>query len=409
MARFLSSMKKLVFLLAVLIGFFVINASAQSGRRVKTAPTPAPTPEPQNPEDYSESKPNNSRIILPPELSKDKKDKKSKKEAATPETQPTPQTTETVNDDDVVKVETNLITIPVSVYEKSGVYVGDLRQSDFKIFEDGKEQEIAYFGTSDQPFTVILLIDTSPSTSFKIEDIQNAATAFVDQLKIEDKVMVITFDESVHVLTDFTSNRQEIYKAIRRSSFGNGTSLYDAVETSLRKKLAKINGRKSIVLFTDGVDTTSYGASSTSTLRQAEEADSIIFPIYYNTFLENRGIGGGGGVMSTPPILQLPGGTGAPTSADYSRGRTYLQLLAETTGGKMFRAESTIGGLNAAFEGIAKELRSQYSIGYYPVETGTAGQRKQIKVRVNRSNVAIRARDSYIVGANEASTKKVSK
>ena len=91
------------------------------------------------------------------------------------------------------------------------------------------------------------------------------------------------------------------------------------------------------------------------------------------------------------------------------RGRGYLELLAETTGGKMFRAESTVGGLNAAFEGIAKELRSQYSIGYYPAEEGSPGQRKQIKVRVNRPNVAIRARDSYIVGANDTSTKKASK
>jgi VWFA-related protein len=91
---------------------------------------------------------------------------------------------------------------------------------------------------------------------------------------------------------------------------------------------------------------------------------------------------------------------------DFGRGRGYLELLAESTGGKMFRAESTIGGLNAAFEGIAKELRGRYSIGYYPAEAGDPGQRKQIKVRVNRSNVAVRARDSYIVGANDSSPKK---
>jgi VWFA-related protein len=136
----------------------------------------------------------------------------------------------------------------------------------------------------------------------------------------------------------------------------------------------------------------------------------MIFPIYYNTYLENRGIGGGGGVMSTPPIIgKPPGVTGMPTSADYTRGRVYLESLAQMTGGKMFRAESTVGGLNAAFSGIAKELRSQYSIGYYPTEEGTPGQRKQIRVRVRRQNVAVRARDSYIVGANETQTKKPSK
>jgi Ca-activated chloride channel homolog len=404
-------MKKTALIFAVLLGCFVICAPAQSGRKAKSAPTPEPTPQTQNPEDYSESKPNNSRIIFPNTTKEKKKPKESKKDSTTPaETQTAPQTSEPVNEEDVVKVETNLITIPVSVYERSGVYVGDLQQSDFKIFEDGKEQEIAYFGTSQQPFSVILLIDTSPSTSFKIEEIQAAAIAFVDQLRAEDKVMVIEFNSGVDVLTDFTNDRQQVYKAIRRTDFGNGTSLYDAVETSLRRKLGKIQGRKAIVLFTDGVDTTSGGASLNSTLEDAEEADSIIFPIYYNTFLENRGIGGStGGVMSTPPTIGFPQGNGAPTSADYARGRGYLEALANATGGKMFRAESTVGGLNAAFAGIAKELRSQYSIGYYPQEEGSPGQRKQIKVRVNRPNVAIRARDSYIVGANADSTKKQSK
>ncbi len=401
-------MKKSAILLAVLLGCFVIYTPAQSGRKTKVTPTPEPTPQSQNPEDYSESKPNNSRIILP-NSTKDKKSKKETSKKETAETPPAAQTGETVNEEDVVKVETNLITIPVSVYERSGVYIGGLQQTNFKIFEDGKEQEIAYFGTAEQPFTVILLIDTSPSTSFKIEEIQNAAITFVDQLRPEDKVMVISFDYGVDVLTDFTNERQKIYKAIRRTSFGGGTSLYDAVETALRKKLAKVDGRKAIVLFTDGVDTSSGRAGFNSTLEQAEEADSIIFPIYYNTFLENRGIGGSGGVMSTPPTIGLPQGNGAPTAADYARGRGYLQTLADMTGGKMFRAESTVGGLNAAFEGIAKELRSQYSIGYYPAEEGTPGQRKQIKVRVNRPNVAIRARDSYIVGSNDSSTKKASK
>ena len=401
-------MKKTALLIAVLLACLVVGASAQSGRRVKPEPTPVPTPQAPRPEEYSESKPNN--VILPPASEKKSKKEDKKKKNETPAkdtTETTAPTGETIGEEeDAIKIETNLITIPVSVYERSGVYVGGLRQADFKIFEDGKEQEIAYFGNTSQPFSVILLIDTSSSTTFKIEEIQDAAIAFVEQLNPEDKVMVISFDSGINVLTDFTNERQKIHKAIRQTNFGGATRLYDAVRTSLNKQLAKVAGRKAIVLFTDGVDTASM-ASDTKTLELAEEADSMVFPIYYNTFLDNRGLGGGGGVMSTPPII---GGVfGAPTSADYARGRVYLEALAQLTGGKMFRAESTVGGLNAAFEGIAKELRSQYSIGYYPAEEGTPGQRKQIKVRVNRANVAIRARDSYIVGAHEASKKKTSK
>lgn len=399
-------MKRLTIILLIIIGISSI-CLAQSGRRVTAAPTPTPQEVvvTQQPGGYSESAPNSSRSIsVSPSL---KKEKNSKKEPKT-QTQPAETTKpadSTGDDEDIVKVETNLITIPVSVYERSGNYVSNLKQDDFKIFEDGKEQEIAYFGRSEQPFTVILLIDVSPSTSYKIEQIQDAAKAFVDQLKPQDNVMVIEFDSSVSVLTELTNDRQKIYKAIRRTGFGNGTSLYEAVDFSLRKRLAKVEGRKAIILFTDGVDTTSMRASFDSTLREAEESDSVIFPIYYNTFFDNRGIGGGGGgVMSAPPTLGLPtmGGGGGNSSEEYMRGRAYLDGLAGSTGGKVFRPESTQGGLVTAFEGIADELRNQYSIGYYPQLAGEQGQRKQIKVRVNRPNLAIRARDSYIVGASGA-------
>ena len=169
------------------------------------------------------------------------------------------------------------MTIPVSVYDRNGLYIPGLLAKDFKIFEDGKEQQIAYFGTSDKPFSVILLIDTSPSTSYKIEEIRNAARAFVDQLKPADRVLVISFDLGVHVHGEMTSDRQAIYKAIDKADFGSGTSLYDAVDVALRKQLAKIDGRKAIVLFTDGVDTTSRRTYD-FTLDEAEESESLIFP-----------------------------------------------------------------------------------------------------------------------------------
>ncbi|MEJ7860120.1 MAG: VWA domain-containing protein [Pyrinomonadaceae bacterium] len=388
--------KKLV-ILCLLVFSVVVAASAQSGRKATASPTP--NVEVAQDSVYSESAPNKPRSINISPSAREKKDKKAKKE-----TKPqTPQTTiappvaaENVDEADVVKVETNLITIPVSVFDSNGLYIPNLRQADFKIFEDGAEQEIAYFGTSEKPFTVILLIDTSPSTAYKIEEIQSAATAFVNQLKPQDNVTVIEFDANVHVLTEATSDRQKIYKAIGKADFGDGTSLYDAVDFSLRKRLSKIEGRKAIVLFTDGVDTTSYKNDFDSTIKNAEEAEALIFPIYYNTFFDNRG----GGTSSTIPNL---GGilTGrGNTSGEYALGRKYLEELSAVTGGRIFRPEATPGGLTAAFEGIAEELRRQYSIGYYPQTEAKTGQRKQIKVRINRPNVVVRARDSYIVGAN---------
>jgi VWFA-related protein len=173
------------------------------------------------------------------------------------------------------------------------------------------------------------------------------------------------------------------------------TSLYDAVDFAVRKRLNGVEGRKAIVLFTDGVDTTSHKASYDSTLNEAEESDSLIFPIYYNTYLENRRRNSTG----FPDIFGMPStGIGASAS-EYALGKKYLEELAGYTGGRVFRPEATPGGLTAAFEGIAEELRRQYNIGFVPKDEGKPGQRKVIKVRVDRPNVVVRARDSYIVGA----------
>jgi VWFA-related protein len=384
-------MRSIIAVAIVLLAFGAF-AGAQSGRRVKPTPTPEKKVE-DSPTDYSESTPQPKRI-LPPSMIRG--DNSSSRDIKPPVTTETPQV---VNGDEIVKVDTDLVTIPVSVFDRSGLYIANLRQSDFKIFEDGKEQSIAYFGTTDQPFTVILLLDTSPSTEYKIEEIQDAARAFVDQLSPQDTVMVVEFAWNVHVLAEPTTDRQVLYKAIRKSDFGDGTSLYDAVDFSLRKRLNQIQGRKAIVLFTDGVDTTSRKSSYDKSLALAEESDSLIFPIYYNTYFDQRRR-----ISTMPPDIFYPppiitGGGGS--AEEYALGKRYLDDLAAYTGGRVFRPESTPGGLNAAFEGIAEELRRQYSIGFIPNDEGKPGQRKQIKVRVARPNVVVRARDSYIVGAQK--------
>jgi VWFA-related protein len=296
-------------------------------------------------------------------------------------------------DETAIKVDTNLITIPVSVFDRNGLYIPNIQQNEFKIFEDGVEQEIAYFGTSDKPFTVVLLLDTSASTRYRIDEIRAGAKAFVDQLKPQDRVMVVEFNERIRVLAELTNDRQALYKGIDRADFGDGTSLYDAVDQTLRKLVRDIEGRKAVVLFTDGVDTTSRKASYDTTLDQVEESDIMFFPIYYNTFIENRGSMPS---RSTFPQIILSG-VGL-SAGEYAVGKRYVEELAAYTGGRVFHPELTPGGLSRAFEGIAEELRRQYNIGYVPKSDGTPGQRKLIRVRVIRPNLVVRSRDSYIVG-----------
>lgn len=386
--------------LAAIIVCSIVSFSAaagQSGRRFeKPAAEPAADREELRPPDFSESasRPRSSDTLLGP-----------RRQPIAPNVQP-PASSQagaapTANDGEILKIETSLVTIPVSVFDRSGVYVTNLGQSDFKVYEDGIEQTITYFGTSDKPFTVVLLLDTSVSTIFRIEDIQNAALAFINQLKPQDRIMVVEFDEDINVLAEPTNDRARLAKAIRKADFGYGTSLYDSVNFVLRKRLQAVTGRKAIVLFTDGVDTTSHKSGYDSTLAFAEETDTLVFPVYYNTFKENID----GLVLPTGEKLPLP----PPTISEYVTGKRYLEKLAENTGGRVFRPESTPGGLTAAFEGIAEELRRQYNLGYVPIDDGKPGQRKQIRVRVNRPNLVIRARDSYTVGANRAADSPASR
>lgn len=372
----------------------VPSVYAQSGRNIEKSAKDSPIAASET-TDYSESKPQRRREAASPSSLRNVSDRGVSRNPIIQKSKSEGVRIEPANTDEVLTVDTSLVTIPVSVFDRNGLYIPNLLQSDFKIFEDDAEQEIAYFGTADKPFTVILLIDTSPSTAYKIDEIRTAAVAFVNQLKAEDRIMVIEFDENIHVLTEATGDRKKIYKAIGRADFGYGTSLYDAVDFSLRKRLSKIDGRRAVVLFTDGVDTTSDDAGYDTTLAFAEEANALFFPIYYNTFSDNS-FGNG------PP---LPGGRigsqiGTRTQ-DYDLGKKYLTELADYTGGRVFRPEATPGGLTAAFEGIAEELRRQYNIGYIPKEAGAAGQRKRIKVRVSRPNLVLRSRDSYIVGASQ--------
>jgi VWFA-related protein len=306
---------------------------------------------------------------------------------------------------DVIRVDTSLVTVPVTVIDRYGKYIPNLRRSDFHLFEDGQEQKIAYFATVDQPFTVILMLDTSGSTQFRLEDIQDAAITFVNQLKPDDSVMVMSFDDSIDVLVRPTKNRDAIERAIRRSRTGGGTRLYDAVSNVLRQQLKTISQRKAVVLFTDGVDTTSHRATYESTMREAEESDAPFYSVDYDT--SGMGLlspnGGGwplpgrrGGIILGIPVPR-PGGPGGPGASpgDYRRARTYLHELSENTGGRFYNGDS-LGGIAQAFAQIAEELGRQYSLGYYPKTLGQSGQRRQIKVRVNQADLVVKARDSYI-------------
>ena len=337
---------------------------------------------------------------------------------------------------DTLRVDTTLVSLPVSVMDRDGKFIPNLRKEDFHVWENGVEQQVAYFASTDKPFTVALVIDTSGSTKNKLEEIQDAAITFIEQLRPDDKVMVVSFNDKIRVLSEPTNDRYILREAIRETDAGSGTRLYDAVDLIINQYFNRIEGRKALVLFTDGVDTTSNRADYDSTLRDAEELDALIYPVEYDTYSDmadlgggwpgrhggrrggggsnNGGNGGSGSVIDDIFSIILGGGVtvgnggggggrrggghSGTSREEYERGDQYLHDLARVTGARLYNAEQQ--NLDFAFRSVAEELRRQYSIGYYPKTKPVAGERRGIRVRVNRPELVVRTRDSYIFQPN---------
>jgi VWFA-related protein len=441
-------MKK-IFAFIVLCSFAMAlmqTAGAQTRpRRVGSTPTqPQSQPQPQTQTDDASQ---TARPSRPPVLGGANRDPNEQKPETTSTKDAGP---EEVSEGDVVRVETTLVSIPVSVMDRDGKYIPNLTKDDFRVWENDVEQKVAYFASTEKPFTVALLIDTSGSTRDKLGEIQDAAIAFVEQLRADDRVMVVSFSDKIRILAQPTNDRNTLRSAIRQTEPGAGTRLYDAVDQVINQSFNRIEGRKAIVLFTDGVDTTSKHATYESTVRDAEELDALIYPVQFDTSADmglgwpgsggsRRGRngggsqggnnGGGGGLLDVLGVIlgggnngggnnggnypgggrngrrggggNWPGGGGSGASrSEYELADQYLQELARVTGARLYNAEQQ--NLDAAFRSVAEELRRQYSLGYYPKNAPRAGERRNVKVRVNRPELVVRTRDSYVFqpGAN---------
>ncbi len=237
-----------------------------------------------------------------------------------PEPAPEPSPAEIQDEEqqiETVKTDTNLVTVPVIAVTREGDYVPDLRQEEFSIAEDGEQQQIAFFATVSAPFRVVLLLDTSASTEQRLSSIKRAAAVFVEQLQSGDRVKVISFDNELRELCDFTNDRALLRNAIYKTVSGKGTRLYDAFELALAS-IKTIQGRKAVVLFTDGVDFHSDEATFDSSLHGLEEQGVIVYPIRFDTRAESERIARAAVEDSTSlptidSIRRNPGGGTAPT------------------------------------------------------------------------------------------------
>jgi Ca-activated chloride channel family protein len=312
---------------------------------------------------------------------------------------------------EVIKVYSNLVSVPVIVSDRLGRYIPSLQQRDFKLYDNDAEQNLSYFDAAQEPLNVALLLDTSRSTEGVLDDIKKAAKNFLKELRPQDRAIIISFDYAVQQLSPLTSDRKVLEQAIKKAEVGEyfGTLLNDAVMEATDRILRPVNGRKAIILLSDGEDAGSR-ISEDQLLAYASESDAMIYSIFYESslrgpfgrrrqFPRRGGIFGGGGPMGRrfPPRQGPDQGPGPDRRQRRDErnesGAEFLARLSEVSAGRYYQSDKT--DLKRTFALIAEELRNQYRLGFYPDALARDGSLHRLKVRVNKSDVAVRARSQY--------------
>ena len=349
-----------------------------------------------------------------------------------------PPKTPKIDDDEVVKVDTELVDVPVIVTDSTGKPVLNLKQSNFAVFEDGKTQEVSDFAATSAPFEVALLLDTSGSTRSDLQLIQRAAQIFIDSLRPGDRVSIISFKTAVDVdrkvaaaeiVSPLTGDRDALRFALERVSTSNGTPYYDGLMKVVDSVFAKapgddFRGRRALVALTDGVDSSSIadyeeareGLEKTGIVAYFVQVDTrpffeegLLGPCegetrfsaaqirrYYKSF------GSKANVEQTTNFCELGDFEKLAISKKlYEIANTEMTAIAKRSGGKVFPA-GDLNDARTAFRAVASEIGTKYSLGYYSSNGKRDGSYRKIRVELRGlpAGVQVRAREGYTAPTN---------
>lgn len=342
---------------------------------------------------------------------------------------------EEVDEGDIVRVDTQLVSVPAVVTDSNGRPLPGLGPQNFQIFEDGQPQVIANFGTAEAPFEIALLLDTSGSTREDVALIREAANSFIEALRPGDKVGIVAFNTlsqgtdklaEVEILTSLTSDRKSLRKAIENLGSSNGTPYYDALEQVADNIFREppsdeVRGRRAVVALTDGVDSASDSDFASVKFKLSHAGIACYF-IQVNTedFVEDRlmrDCQDDGRLALSQKQLQRYRQIFVPRAKaeDYSNfcqmgpfermsisrqlynlARQEMNDLAHVSGGRSFVA-ANLSDARAAFARVAADIGTLYSIGYYPTNKARDGKYRAIRLEVKglRNRAQVRARDGY--------------
>jgi Ca-activated chloride channel homolog len=268
-----------------------------------------------------------------------------------------------------IKISTMTVPVYVTVLDQTKRLVPDLQQGDFEVLDNGRPQTLAIFENTPTPITTTVMLDTSGSMTTALDLVKDGAEQFLLRLLPSDQAQVGAFNDKIefHPESSFTGNRDELVQSLRNLDFGYPTRLYDALDESIAH-LENIDGRKVVLVFTDGDDTASKVGLG-KVMDRAREKDVMVYAIG----LVNDYFNGQQRVRSQP-----------------DRG---LKKLAEETGGGYFELKRT-ADLNETFTRVAEELHSQYVLGFSP--EALDGKVHKLEVRVKKAGMTARARKSYL-------------
>jgi VWFA-related protein len=306
-------------------------------------------------------------------------------------------------DDETIRTDTSLVQLNIGVVDRQGRIVKSLSRNDFVVYEDGVRQTIQSFEPTEAPFSLVMLLDMSGSTSTFRPQLQFAARRFLDALGPDDRVSIIAFNAKIKTLTHFTTDRKKLAYAIEIADGGGETHLYEALKQALNALSSEgKKQRKAIVVLTDGLDTQLRNADR-SVVAKAEtdqEAIALLKPEASSTLSEVLNEAARQGVTIYP--LALPSGDpkrlplpDPSITGIYSAAHTRLEVLANRTGGRLneIRKLEELAGLYAE---VAADLRALYTVAYQaPTLHARDGKWRAIRVEVTPPDLIARTRPGY--------------
>lgn len=279
-------------------------------------------------------------------------------------------------DDAPIKVNTLLLTMPLTVSDHSGRNVPGLKKADFSIFQNGVEQDIEYFFNEEAPMNVAVLIDSSASTREVLDKIQKSARSFVKLFRPEDKGIIVTFDYQTMFLSDLTADKKKLAQAIEQIRIADraGSDMNDAVSRIVNSRFASFKGRKAIIVLTDGM-VMRQNVSTQQTLEMLQKSDTLFYPIIFKNDFYAAARSKAAANKRKPLPIEL------------------LEFLARESSGKFY--EKDADNLKEAFQNIAQELKDQYLLGFYPQNGAAEKAIGNIRIEVARQELTVKTRKKW--------------